>query len=300
MMRACQSVVQIGALHLTSFFSNLFLLFSLFNRKWSGMQPILNIALRASRQASEYIIQTIDKNDPKPSDTFANAKIIAHLEESLYQNFYDALKKANPTHFIVAMGETLEQIKEDSWQINHIHNPDHLLRKLPSCAFSLLHKHQGKSQNALLSCPISNFEYTATRGSGATLNGRRIRCSATKSLDQAIIASNIFKPLNHSSERHILSDLGMELSSHAQQIVMGHCDALDIAMVASGQIDAAVLTNVNHQEIEAALLLCQEAGVLTGNFSGMPFTSRENKLIVANPKLFKALAQRLNSFQSRL
>lgn len=264
------------------------------------MQPILNIALRASRQASEYIIQTIDKNDPKPSDTFANAKLVSHLEESLYQNFYDALKKANPTHFIVGLGETLEQVKEDSWQINPIHNSEHLLRKLPSCAFSILHKHQGKSQNALLSCPISNFEYTATRGSGATLNGRRIRCSATKSLEQAVVASNIFKPLNNSSDRHILADLAMELSTHAQQIVMNHCDALDIAMVASGQIDAAVLTNVNYQEVEAALLLCQEAGVLTGNFSGMPFSQKEDKLIVANPKLFKSLAQRLNSFQARI
>jgi myo-inositol-1(or 4)-monophosphatase len=264
------------------------------------MQPILNIALRASRQASEYINQTIDKNDPKPTDTLTNAKIISHLEESLYQNFYDALKKANPTHFIVALGETLEQTKDDSWQINHIHNADHLLRKLPSCAYSLLHKHQGKPQNTLLVSPISNFEYTATRGSGATLNGRRIRCSATKSLDQATVASNIFKSLNSSSDRHVLADLGAELSSHVQQLLISHCDALDIAMVASGQLDAAVLTNVNFQEVEAALLLCQEAGVLTGTFSGMPFSHREDKLIVANPKLFKALAQRLNSFQSRL
>jgi len=264
------------------------------------MQPILNIALRASRQASEYINQTIDKNDPKPSETLANEKLLSHLEESLYQNFYDALKKANPTHFIVSMGETLDQIKDDSWQINRIHSPDHLLRKLPSCAYSLLHKHHGKSQNALLVSPFSNLEYTATRGSGATLNGRRIRCSATKSLDQAIIATNIFKPFSSSSDRHILADLSIELGAHVQQLLVSHCDALDIAMVASGQIDAAVLTNVNYQEVEAALLLCQEAGLLTGTFNGMPFSSKENKIIVANPKLFKSLAQRLNNFQTRI
>ena len=70
-------------------------------------------------------------------------------------------------------------------------------------------------------------------------------------------------------------------------------------MVASGQIDAAILTNVNYQEIESALLLCQEAGVLTGTFNGMPFSSKENKIIVANPKLFKGLVQRFNNFQTR-
>lgn len=263
------------------------------------MQPILNIALRASRQACEYITQTIDKNDPKPSESYANAKLLSHLEESLHQNFYDALKKANPTHFIIGFGETLEKTKDDSWQINNIHNPEHLLRKLPSCAFSLLHKHQGKPQNSLLVSPFSSLEFTATRGSGAALNGRRIRCSATKSLDEAVVATNTLKQFTEIQERHVLADFTSELSSQVKQVLASYCDALDIAMVASGQIDAAILTNVHYHEIESALLLCQEAGVLTGTFNGMPFSSKENKLIVANPKLFKGLVQRFNGFQTR-
>tara|TARA_R110001592_G_scaffold248308_1_gene510559 strand:+ start:20020 stop:20814 length:795 start_codon:yes stop_codon:yes gene_type:complete len=264
------------------------------------MQPILNIALRASRQASEYIIQTIDKNDPKPCETYANAKLLSHIEDSLHQNFYDALKKANPTHFIVGLGEALDKTKDDSWHINHIHNPDHLLRKLPSCAYSILHKHHGKAQNTLLVSPFSNLEFTGTRGSGAALNGRRIRCSSTKDLDQAVVATNILKQFSTSNTKHLIADFANELSSQVQQVLSGYCDALDIAMVASGQIDAAILTNVNHQEIESALLLCQEAGVLTGTFNGMPFTTKEDKIIVANPKLFKGFVQRLNGFQDRI
>jgi myo-inositol-1(or 4)-monophosphatase len=158
----------------------------------------------------------------------------------------------------------------------------------------------GKSQNTLLVSPFSNLEFTATRGSGAALNGRRIRCSSTKNLDQAVIASNTLKQFSTSNEKHILSDFISELGSQVQQILVGYCDALDIAMVASGQIDAAVLTNVNFQEIESALLLCQEAGVLTGTFKGMPFSSKEDKIIVANPKLFKGLVQRLNGFQEKI
>ena len=159
--------------------------------------------------------------------------------------------------------------------------------------------HQGKSQNTLLVSPFSDLEFTATRGSGAALNGRRIRCSATKSLDQAVVATNALKQFTEAQERHVLADFTTELSSQVNQVLVGYCDALDIAMVASGQIDAAILTNVNYQEIESALLLCQEAGVLTGTFNGMPFSSKENKIIVANPKLFKGLVQRFNIFQTR-
>jgi len=266
------------------------------------MQPILNIALRASRQASEYINQTIDKNDPAQSDATANDKLLSHLESSLFQNFFDSLKKANPTHFIVEPGETLADVKDDSWHVNSFHNPQHLLRKLPSCAYSLIHKHQGKPQNALLVNPYSNDEYTASRGSGAALNGRRIRCTATKQLDHAIVATNALNLHSSHTETHTVNNFMAELSANVGQVVVGNCDALDIAMVAAGQIDAAVLSKTNPAEIEAALLLCQEAGVLSGTFSGGLFggTSNQENLIVANPKLFKALVQRLNSFQTKL
>jgi len=267
------------------------------------MQPILNIALRASRQTCEYINQSIDKNDPAQSDAHAHEKLLNHLEDTLFQNFFDCLKKANPTHFIVAPGETLSDVKDDSWHVNNIHNPSHLLRKLPSSAISLLHKHNGKAQNTLLVNPFSNDEYTASRGSGAALNGRRIRCTSTKSLGDAIVATNVLNQYAYHAEGHIVSDFMSELSANVNQVLIGNCNALDIAMVASGQIDAAVLTKVSAQEVEAALLLCQEAGVLCGTFSGGLFgaksSSNEEKLIVANPKLFKALVQRLNGYQTK-
>jgi len=264
------------------------------------MQPILNIAIRASRQASEYINQTLDKNDPTQSDANANEKLLSHLEESLFQTFFDSLKKANPTHFIVAPGETLSEVKEDSWHIYGIHNPAHLLRKLPSSAFSIVHKKNGKPQNALLINPFTGDEFTASRGSGAALNGRRIRCSPVKRLNESIITTNILNQLSTHAESHVISDLITELSTNADQVLLSSCDALDLAMVASGQIEAAVLSKINKNELDAALLFCQEAGALTGTFNGGMFKDNEDKIIVANPKLFKALVQRLNSYQDKL
>jgi myo-inositol-1(or 4)-monophosphatase len=264
------------------------------------MQPILNIALRASRQACEYINQSIDKNEPSLSDAHSDEKLLNHLESSLFQAFFDSLKKANPTHYIIPPGETPNEVKEDSWQVNSIHAPQHLLRKLPYTAISLVHKRQDRLQNALLVNPTNGDEYTASRGSGAALNGRRIRCTSTKSLSDATIATNTLNQFSSHAEAHIVTDFISELGTSVNQILVGNCDVLDIAMVASGQIDAAVLTKVDPQEIEASLLLCQEAGVLSGTLSGGLFGSKEDKLIVANPKLFKALVQRLNGYQNKL
>jgi len=84
------------------------------------MQPILNIALRASRQSSEYINQLLDKQDPAQSDANASEKLLSHIESTIFQNFFDNIKKSHPTHFLVQPGETLSEVKEDSWHIQNI------------------------------------------------------------------------------------------------------------------------------------------------------------------------------------
>ena len=264
------------------------------------MKPILNIALRAARQACEYINQNIDSNDPSQSDANANDKLISHLEATLFQTFFDSLKKANPTHFIIAPDETPSELKDDTWQVNGFHSPYNLLRKIPATAFSLVHKTSAKAQNALLVNPTNGDEYTASRGSGAALNGRRIRCTSPKSLSDATIAINTINQFDSPAKAHVIADFVSEVGCNVGRMQVSSCDALDVAMVAAGQIDAAILTKVNSKELEAALLLCQEAGALTGTLNGGVFNDKEDKLIVAHPKLFKALVQRFNTFQTRL
>ena len=264
------------------------------------MQPIVNIAVRAARQASEYITTNLDKHDSSQSDTNANQKLVAHLEETLHQIFFDSLKKANPNHFIIAPNETPTDDKEDSWKINQFHSAYNLIKRIPSTAFSAINKKSGKAQNTILVNPLNGDEFTASRGKGAALNGRRIRCNATKNLSDATIAINTINQINSFAESHIAGDFINEIATSSALISVSNCPALDVAMVASGQIDAAVLTKVDASELEPALLLCQEAGALIGTFNGGVFNDKQDKLIVANPKLFKGLVQRLNGYQNKL
>ncbi len=263
------------------------------------MQPILNIALRAARQSSEYLAQAIDRREPATSNKSTDQKLLEHLEDVIYNALYDAMKKAHPTHFIHKSGEPPREEKEDAWEVSTIISPDQLLRKLPDTVFSFVHRHKGKAQNVLVVNPITGEEFTASRGNGATLNNRRIRCSDQRALEDARISSNLINQHDKVNAPHALLDLMNSISQHAETRVSG-CDLLDLCRVSAGQSDAMLSLNVNINELEAGMVIARESGLLTGTLAGGMPSKQKGSLVAANPKLFKNLVQRFGGWETKL
>ena len=91
----------------------------------------------------------------------------------------------------------------------------------------------------------------------------------------------------------------INLFQHSEARVSG-CDLIDVCRVAAGQADAVVSMNVSIEELDAALLIARESGVLTGNIGGGILAKQKGSLIAANPKLFKNLVQRFGGWEAKL
>lgn len=266
------------------------------------MTPILNIALRAARQANEYIVHTIDKLDPANPDTYTDNKTLSHLETSLFQTLYDHLKRGYPKHYVCEPGETLSEPKEDSWHICEFDAASKLCRRLPSASFSIVHRHKGKAQNCLVMNIFTGDEYTATRGNGAALNSHRIRCASVRNLDAATITTNLPAKIAAHKDNPVASkDLLMDLMQQSKEIVVTGNAVIDATLAASGQTEACLLSGVRSAELEAALLIAQETGALSGGLSGNLIEGKQlENVVIANPKLYKSIVQRFGAYASKL
>ncbi|MGE8069577.1 inositol monophosphatase family protein, partial [Pseudomonas sp. NPDC089569] len=67
------------------------------------MQPMLNIALRAARAASELIFRSIERLDTIKVDEKDAKDYVSEVDRAAEQKIIDALRKAYPNHSI--MGE---------------------------------------------------------------------------------------------------------------------------------------------------------------------------------------------------
>ncbi len=264
------------------------------------MLPILNIALRAARQFNEYVNLTIDRKEHNAADMTEDLKLVRHLEEVMFKTLMDALKKGYPTHYVAETGEQVSDDKEDVWFILGFDNEQHLLRKLPETVYSFVHKKNGKLQSAVIVNPFSGAEYIATKGRGAMFNDRRCRVGAQRNLEGAYFATDASNQFSSVSNPHVVSDLITEIGTAGIQTRVSNCPTLDLALVASGQLDAALLTSVNTKDLEAALLVCQEAGALVGDLKQGLLSSSTKSLVASNPKLFKATLQRFSNYRAKL
>ena len=127
--------------------------------------------------------------------------------------------------------------------------------------------------------PLRDELFLAERGSGATLNGRAIRASRTKLLQESLTATGFPSHKRHRSPNvHFYQEI--TLRSHG--VRRAGSAALDLAYVACGRLDGFWEFNLNPWDTSAGVLLVEEAGGKVSHFDGSPFTLDSRETLATN------------------
>lgn len=114
--------------------------------------------------------------------------------------------------------------------------------------------------------PVYGREFTAIRGSGAFLEGRRIQVSAKTSLADAVVASG-FPYDKWENEDDNLLEWGA-MTKRTRGVRRLGAAALDLCFVAMGRLDAYWERRLNPWDVLAGILIVEEAGGRISDFSG--------------------------------
>ncbi|QLF94608.1 inositol monophosphatase [Pseudomonas sp. ABC1] len=257
------------------------------------MQPMLNIALRAARSAGELIIRSTERLDVVSINEKDARDYVTDIDRAAEQTIVAALRKAFPNHSI--LGEEGGQIEgkgdgaDYQWVIDPLDGTTNFIHGVPHYAVSIACKYRGRLEHAVVLDPVRQEEFTASRGRGAALNGRRIRVGSRKSLEGALIGTGF--PFRDSQLDDLDNYLNMFRSLVGQTAGLRRAGAasLDLAYVAAGRFDAFWEFGLSEWDMAAGALLIQEAGGLVSDFSGGHEFLEKGQVVAGNAKCFKAI-----------
>ena len=257
------------------------------------MQPMLNIALRAARSAGELIFRSIERLDVISINEKDAKDYVTEVDRAAELSIVQALRKAYPNHGILGEeGGLLEGKGEGAdylWIIDPLDGTTNFIRGVPHYAVSIACKYKGRLEHAVVLDPVRQEEFTASRGRGAALNGRRLRVSPRKSLEGALLGTGF--PFRDTQLDNLDNYLGMfrSLVGQTAGIRRAGSASLDLAYVAAGRFDAFWEFGLSEWDMAAGALLVQEAGGLVSDFTGGHDFLEKGHVVAGNTKCFKAV-----------
>ncbi|MCX2981756.1 inositol monophosphatase [Halieaceae bacterium IMCC14734] len=257
------------------------------------MEPMTNIALRAARKAGELIARATDNIDHLEIQSKSANDYVTEIDVGAEREIIYHLSKAYPDHGFLGeeSGASGNADSDYQWVIDPLDGTTNFIRGIPHFAVSIACKYKGKLEHAVVLDPMLREEFTASRGRGAQLNGRRIRVSKLAGLESALLGTGIPFKSQHQEHLPAYTETLEALAGQCAGIRRAGAASLDLAYVAAGRLDGFWEIGLSEWDIAAGALLITEAGGLIGDFNGGAGFMDSGNVVCGNPKCFKAVLQ---------
>jgi myo-inositol-1(or 4)-monophosphatase len=241
------------------------------------------IAREAGARLREFLAQGVETEYKGDVDlvTVADRTSEALIRKRLGESF--------PEHGIFGEEGTRDRMEgEFRWYVDPLDGTTNFAHGMPHFCVSLgLEKRaagstaqeDGTLVAAVVYDPMRDELFSAEKGKGAWLNGKRIRASRTPELAEALVATGF-----PSQKRHLSPNIHFyqEFTLRSHGVRRAGSAALDLTYVASGRLDAFWEFNLNPWDTAAGILLVEEAGGKVTSFSGEPYRLDSREILASN------------------
>ena len=257
------------------------------------MHPLVNITLRAGRDAAGILAQQSGRLDRIRVVETEVGRQVTSVEADADKSLLYHIRGAYPNHNVNSRisGEHPGTPGEPTWHLDPAVGMENLAHGFPAFGVALAIEIHKKVNHAAVLLPILQEEFTASRGSGAQLNARRLRAGTGDELKGTLIGVN---PTDLDAVP--LIGLISELVDKGGQFRALGDTSLEILQVAAGRYSGGWGKASSGPGLQAALLVLQEAGGIVGTPTGRPSPGAGDELLFANPKLLKQLLKLRSQF----
>lgn len=253
------------------------------------MHPMLNIAIRAARNAGGLIQRSSENVSQLSISKKSKDDVVTEVVRVVEQEITHVIKYAYPDHGIITEENGEQKGNEYTWVVDPISGITNFSHGYPQYAVSIALKNKGKTEVGVIYDPLKDELFTAEKGGGAMLNNRRIRVTKQADLSSALLGTG--SPFKQ--PQHLNAYMGMlkSLTPETTGIRQTGSTALDLAHLSVGQLDGFWGIGLKEWNFAAGILLIQEAGGVVTDFSFNDKYVKSGNIITGNPKMHQAMYQ---------
>jgi len=255
------------------------------------MQPLLNIAIRAARRAGEVIVRGMNRLHRLEVHSKGQNDFVTEIDLQAERDIIETIRKHYPDHAVLAEESGPRGDSEFVWIIDPLDGTTNFIHGFPQFAVSIGVQRRGRMEHAVVYDPLRQELFTASRGDGAQVDGKRIRVSAHVGLDRALIGTGFPYRSNLKWIDNYLAMLKAVMQQTAG-IRRPGAAALDLAYVAAGRLDAFWELGLSPWDTAAGTLLITEAGGLVGTLSGNEY-QQGGHILAGTTKVYEPMIELL-------
>ena len=252
----------------------------------------LQVAEAAARAAME-----IQQRRPAEVHHKGRIDLVTEIDMACEEAIRDILE---PTGLPVLGEEGGGATHTDSrWIVDPLDGTTNFVHGFPSYGCSIALQLEGQLIVGVIGDPIRDRLYTAVRGEGARCNDQPLRVTDCTDLEKALVASGFAYDRRENADFYL--SFVKAFLERAQGFRRAGAAALDLAMVACGQLDGFWEFNLSPWDVAAGALIVQEAGGMATDMLDAPLGLDSGRILATNGRIHDAMREVISPLlQSRI
>jgi len=243
---------------------------------------MLEIAIEAAKKAGKILKENLGKSIEIGFKGEIN--LVTDIDINSEKTIVQIIRNKHPDHQILTEeGEGQKGTPSHKWIIDPLDGTTNYAHGYPCFCVSIAFEKNGDVLFGVIYDPVLDELFTAEKGGGACLNGRKIRVSSTDKLIHSMLATGFPYDLRESQNNNLIHFNNFTMS--AQAIRRAGSAALDLCYVAMGRFDGFWEPKLSPWDVAAGSLIVREAGGMVSDFKGGVFDSYSKEILASNGRI---------------
>ena len=254
------------------------------------MHAMLNVAVMAARRGGDTLIRNMNKLEKLNVEQKGRNDFVSDADRAAEKAVIETIQRHYPDHAILAEESGQSGESEYTWIIDPLDGTTNYLHGFPVYSVSIGVTHNGRLEQGVVYDPLRQEIFSASRGQGAQLDGRKIRVSGRKDLERALIGTGFpYRESNEAFEPYM--NMLVSAMQNTTGIRRAGSAALDLCYVAAGRLDAYWETGLKPWDLAAGALILREAGGIISGLDGSENFLESGHVLCGSPKIYSGLAK---------